>query len=164
MTYITPLLAALLTHLVALCAPIVVPIAVLFARWDLVTSKQDGLLSTYGDLPEWASWFTTPDARLPGGLYEPTVAKMLGKYGCYLTSVYWLGLRNRAHGFAALFAKPASQAQFHQPQAVGFTQLGDGIWLYKKPLGALVFMCGYRVYDLRNGDYIASPCLTIKKA
>lgn len=50
-------------------------------------------------LPSWASWFETPDdITLPGGLYEPTVYKIYQKYGWFISSWYWLGLRNIAHG------------------------------------------------------------------
>lgn len=50
-------------------------------------------------LPSWARWFETPDdITLPGGLYEPTVYKIYQKYGWFISSWYWISLRNVAHG------------------------------------------------------------------
>ena len=160
----TPVLQALLILVVSLFAPLFVLLALPFAKWDdAETPGSYGLWPTVrGDLPGWARWLETPDERLPGGLYEPTLRDMLATHGKFITSLYWLGLRNRAHGFAALFAKPATVVQFNLPQSLGFTDLGDGLWLYVKRFGPLVFMCGYRVYALPDHTFTAVPCCTAK--
>jgi hypothetical protein len=51
-------------------------------------------------------WVETPDMPLPGGMYEPTVKNLYGEGSllkALLTSYVWLGLRNRAHGLAAMW-------------------------------------------------------------
>jgi hypothetical protein len=45
-------------------------------------------------LPSWLAWMETPDEHLPGGLYEPTHAKVYKYFGWIGASMYWLLLRN----------------------------------------------------------------------
>lgn len=49
-------------------------------------------------LPSWLAWAETPDEHLPGGLYEPTVAKIYNRFGWVVCSLYWLLLRNVGQG------------------------------------------------------------------
>ena len=54
-----------------------------------------------GRLPKVFAWMETPDNRLPGDLNEPTVKAIYDRCGFYLTSVYWLGWRNKAYGLSS---------------------------------------------------------------
>lgn len=164
MNYIRPLLQAVPILLMSLIAWLIVPLALPFAKWDKAESLQNNVSAVYGDLPKWAAWFSTPDARLPGGLYEQTVLKMLNDKGRFLTSWYWLGFRNRAHGFAAMFSKPATEAQYLVPEMFGMCDYGGGLWKYRKALGPLILKAGYRIYKSVGGTFYASPCLTLQKA
>lgn len=68
-----------------------------------------------GRLPKGFAWMETPDNPLPGDLREPLVAKMYLRAGFYLTSVYWLGWRNKAYGLGAILAfrpKPGDQLRW----------------------------------------------------
>lgn len=104
-------LLSFLLDLVAIpIAAVVVPFAVLFARWDKEPTtwtggaSDNGPPTIRGDLPMWLSWFGTFDERLPGGMYEPTVRKVYNAVGRYWCSVYWLVVRNRMFGLRkALF-------------------------------------------------------------
>jgi hypothetical protein len=78
----------------------IVPFAMLFARkTDRKTTHytQDGTMQRY-TLPKAFKWLLTPDEDLAGGMYEPTVKKIYDKYGWWICSVYWIGLRNQAQG------------------------------------------------------------------
>ncbi|SDO75758.1 hypothetical protein SAMN05216303_102278 [Rhodoferax sp. OV413] len=164
MRYLKPIAIALLIHLFALLAPFLVPIGLLFARWDSKpTLDQNGLhLAVRGDLPACFAWLNTPDERLPGGLYEPNVETIYQRYGRFLCSWYWLGLRNRGHGFAAQFGLPTSA---YWPGEPGYYQRG-GLWWLRYPLagGRLQFKAGYRIYKLLDSSFLAVPVFTITKA
>lgn len=87
----------------------------MFVAWAIVpflllfSEKYNGMNRVYPNpeikyprklrrLPSWARWFETPDdITLPGGLYEPTVYKIYQKYGWFISSWLWLGLRNICH-------------------------------------------------------------------
>lgn len=139
----------------------VIPVAwatPLFAKWD--KEPTEGVIR--GDLPKWLSWFSTPDERLPGGMYEPTVASMYEKRGKLVTSMYWLGFRNRAHGFRQLTGKPATEAQHMNSDKARYIDLGDGLWRLTLVFGPFRFVTGYRVYN-QKGTYVAIPTFTIKR-
>jgi hypothetical protein len=139
------------------------PIALLLAKWDTepsLDSNQQGL-TIRGDLPSWAWFYTTPDERLPGGTYEPTVAGRLAARGPFLTSWYWLGIRNRMHGLAAAFALPTSMPWSPEP---GYYDNGS-LWWLRYPLfnNTYQFKTGWRTYYY-GGGWKAVPCFTITKA
>lgn len=72
------ILKALLCELVALAAPLV----------TLVYRR---------------GWFVTPDDPVsPHGMYEPMVRSLHNYLPTWLVDWYWLGIRNRAYGFAYL--------------------------------------------------------------
>jgi len=110
----TRIVLIVLFQLVSILLALVgVPIAALFARWDdkpttfTGGAPNNGPPTIRGDLPRWAAWFGTFDERLPGGMYEPTVATVYRRFGRYWCSVYWLVVRNRMFGLTkALFGKP----------------------------------------------------------
>lgn len=121
----------------------------------------------WGRLPEKYSDYETPDEKLPGGLYEPTVFKKFTEDGPEKCAFYWLGIRNRAHGFAMRFAKPASR---YWTDAEGLQEQGEGedrIWLERKFYLGKRFerLRGYRVYSKDGGkSFYATPVWTIKRA
>lgn len=78
----------------------------LFIRWD--TQPTPGSYNEWptirGDLPWWMSWFSTPDERWPGGLYEGPVRDVFARYGRYVCCIYWY-TRNSMHGLLPVFAR-----------------------------------------------------------
>lgn len=80
-------------------APFVVPFFLLFARkTDYVTTHLAQPSVQRYVLPDWLFWASTPDETLPAGLYEPTALKIYKVVGWFLTSWYWLGIRNVGSG------------------------------------------------------------------
>lgn len=80
--------------------PFIAPIALLFAKKsDRVTTHygQDPAIQRYR-LPKLFKWLETCDEDLAGGMYEPTVKKIYDKFGWYICSWYWIGLRNQCQG------------------------------------------------------------------
>jgi hypothetical protein len=147
---------------VVLAAPTLTLIALPFAKWDVLPSfDSNGQgLTIRGDLPAWAWWLSTPDERLPGGTYEPTVAIILDRYGPFLCSWYWLGWRNIFQGLAASFGVPTSTPWSPAP---GFYSNGLLWWLRYPLLGNLLQLkAGWRTYDTK-GTFLAVPCLTVTK-
>jgi len=45
-------------------------------------------------LPAWASWMETKDELLCGDLSIPTVSSLYEKWGSFIASWYWIGVRN----------------------------------------------------------------------
>ena len=160
MKYITPPLQGLLVTFLNLLCPFLVPLALLFAKWEKEPSsaRAGEEPAIRGDLPKWLSWFSTPDERLPGGMYEPTVAAMYEKRGKWLTSWYWLGVRNCLFGLALRLGKPTTDYIPDLP--LGFWERGD-IWRYSVKLGPFKFLTGYKVYKLLDGSFKAAPCFSI---
>jgi hypothetical protein len=155
---------------VLLCPPLSL-LAVACARWDQEsTPDQWGTTPTRrGDLPRWARWMQTMDDRLPGGTYEPTVARMLERRGRFWTSVYWIGWRNRAHGLRRYFGTPSTEAAYKtsfKPDAQGRIDgvREDGSWYWQRSLWGFRIVAGHRVYRIAPGEYLAVPAVTIKRA
>jgi len=158
MNYVVPTVAGFIATTFKVFCPVVVPFALLFAKWE--QSPTNGVVR--GDLPKWLSWFSTPDERLPGGMYEPTVAAMYKKHGRFITAWYWLGFRNCLHGFAAMFGKPASDffPGYNRTDPKFFKR--DDIWRYFTYIGPFRFVVGYKVYRLADGSFLATPSFTIQ--
>lgn len=57
-----------------------------------------------GRLPRPFWWMETPDVRLPGDMAEKAVFSLYKRFGWYLTSLYWVGWRNRAYGLSSALA------------------------------------------------------------
>nr|WP_315237729.1 hypothetical protein [uncultured Albidiferax sp.] len=164
MKYVKPILIALLLQVVALLAPFLVLLALPFIRWDtdLSLDPSGRHPATRGDLPRWLAWLGTPDERLPGGLYEPTVKSIYRRFGHVWCAWYWLGVRNRVHGLAAMLGVPTSA--FWPPEPGYYTR--GNLWWLRYPLlgGRLAFKAGYRSYKLLDGTFLAVPVFTITKA
>ena len=164
MKYLRPVLIALLILPLDLLAPILAPIALLFAKWDDKPSADSNGQHPEvirGDLPAWAWFLETPNERLPGGTYEPTVADILARRGPFLCSWYWLGIRNRMQGLAASFGLPTAMPWPPEP---GYYDNGALWWLRYPLLGShYQFKAGWRTYGVK-GQWLAVPCCTITRA
>lgn len=130
---LTPLVGFVLALVSLIVPPLVLPFLMWFARWDRdITRDIDGRFPLIrGDLPRWLAWFETPDERLPGGLYEPTVEKVYVVWGKWVCTYYWLGLRNRAFGLARAIGKPTTD---YIPEGYGFWERGD-VWRHAGIMG-----------------------------
>lgn len=158
MTYLLPILIGLLLSITSLVAPLLMLLALPFIKWDTAPSTaRDGSTTIRGDLPKWLSWLSTPDERLPGGLYVPDLNDVLTKHGKTVASWYWLGVRNRLFGLRMAFGKPATE---YIPDVRGWYECGD-IWQYSKQVGIFRFAAGYKVYKLLDGSFLAAPVCTV---
>jgi hypothetical protein len=95
-------------------------------------------------LPTWLDWFNTPDESLPGDLRnEPTVKWVYDKFGWYVCTWYWLGLRNVLHGLAWRYGKPATNYLVH---LTADQQREQGVHRTERRVGPLVIISGYGVH------------------
>lgn len=145
--------------------------------WDTEPSTdQHGMgLTIRGDLHPDDAWRGTLDDRLPGGTYEPTVAKMLEEKGRDATAFYWIGRRNRAHGMRRKYARPSTLEAYNErfePDENGHVYgiRSDGTWYRERRIGPFKRVTGWRIYRAlikgKSGEfeYLAVPTATIKKA
>jgi len=161
--YVYAPIAGLVITLLNLLCPVLVLFALPFIKWDTSKSRprnEDGIDVVQGDLPRWLSWFSTPDIRLPGDTCEEAVKSMYMRRGQWVTSWYWLGVRNCLMGLAVWAGKPTSGYIPELPN--GFWRRGD-IWRYALPLGPLKLVVGYQVYRVLDGSFQAAPVFTIKR-
>ena len=158
MKYVYPTITGLMLSLTSLAAPATVLLALPFIKWDKYLSiARDGSSTIRGDLPDWLSWLSTPDERLPGGLYVAALNDVLTKHGKHVASWYWLGVRNRLFGLRMALGKPATE---YIPDVRGWYECGD-IWQYSKQVGIFRFAVGYKVYKLLDGSFRAAPVCTV---
>lgn len=160
-----PRLVGFASFLLGLTAPLIVLVALPFAKWDKTPSADsNGKFPDVirGDLPRWASWYSTPDERLPGGTYEPTVADALHAFGRFWCSWYWLGIRNRMLGFDMIWAVPID---LPWPPEPGHYRNGEFWWTRRDLFWGLQLKMGWRTYVLRgpSARIIAAPCFTITR-
>ncbi len=169
---VTPILG-IFVIIVSLFSPLLMLIALPFIRWDKEEStvskfeadgKGGGEMIPYpairGDLPKIFKWLETPDERLPGGLYEATVKDIHDKYGKYICSWYWLGLRNQVMGLAAALGQKTTDYIPEEP--LGYWERGD-IWRYAIAFGPVKFVTGFQVYKVLDGTFTAVPVFTLKR-
>ena len=162
--YIIPPISGLLITLLNIPCPLLVPFILPFIKWDserTAPRNEDGIAVIQGDLPKWLSWFATPDIRLPGDTCEEAVQSMYIRRGKWVTSWYWLGVRNCLMGLACWAGKPTFDYIPELPN--GFWERGD-IWRYSHVLGPVKLVIGYQVYKLLDGRFIAAPVFTLKKS
>lgn len=163
MNYLIPPLAGLLITVLNLLCPVLMLLALPFIQWDerpTAPRNPDGIDVIQGDLPDWLSWLSTPDIRLPGDTCEAAVKSMYLQRGPWVTSWYWLGIRNCLMGLAVWAGKPTTDYIPESP--LGFWQRGD-IWRYALALGPLKLVLGYQVYKLLDGTFRAAPVFTLKR-
>ena len=126
--------------------PIILPFILCFSTGvtDNVNPKNQ-LVVPRRKLPDMFKWLETPDEKLPGGMYESTVADIYDKWGWFIASWYWLGFRNVAHHIAWKFlGKPATNYMVHLSAE---EQQGQGIYEKKTYFLGLVLITGYAVYQ-----------------
>lgn len=110
---------------------------------DKVNPKEQ-LVVPRRKLPDMFKWLETPDEKLPGGMYESTVADIYDKWGWFIASWYWLGWRNVAFGLAWEFlGKPASNYMVNLSQ---WEKKEEGIYERRTHFLGLVLITGYAVY------------------
>jgi hypothetical protein len=149
---------------VFLIVPVLVACALPSATWDAQPSPDsNGQRSVVrGDLAAHWYWLETPDERLPGGTYEPTVWAFYTRWGRWLCSLYWLGWRNQLHGLAFRYRRPLAAPW---PLDPGSYSNSEGLWWMRKnlPGGWLQYKAGWRQY-LIDGVLYGIPCCTITRA
>lgn len=110
------------------------------------------------------SWLMTPDVALPGDLNVPAVAALYQKWGSgplawYVTSWYWLAVRNRWHGLDFHFALPTSVVWPFVPGRY----VNGHFWYWLIVCGDFAIKLGWRQYTV-NGVRYNVPCFTVTKA
>lgn len=159
MTYLLAPILGLLIGLLSLTAPVLMLFALPFVKWDKTESfgsyGRDSVMR--GDLPDWLGWLRTPDERLPGGLYETEHANLYAKYGKWVASWYWLGVRNRLIGLGAMCG---FEAQGYIPDELGFYRAGP-VWQMSTKVGVIKFVIGHKVYKLLDGKFRAVPVCSV---
>lgn len=143
-----------------------VPFALPFIKWDdAPTPGGDGFSDPVirGDigLGFWGRWLSTPDERLPGGLYEKTVRRVYDRFGAVFCSWYWLALRNRGFGFARALSR--SSVDYLPDLPDGYFENSDGVWRWSKSLGLFRFVIGWQVYKALDKTFYAVPVFSLKK-
>lgn len=159
-------LVVVLFHLLLLRI-LVIPLAfvacVFMRETDRKTSHyaQDPNIQRY-KLPSIFSWMSTPDEDLAGGMYEPTVKKIYEKFGAYICSVYWIGLRNQAQGFLWLFGWECSKELRDNNKLLNYSLLNKqyDVKLFKIVVGWEVTRDHY--LDYTTSGYYAIPQIDIK--
>lgn len=118
-----------------------------------------GYTTLRGDLPDWLYWLSTPDERLPGGLYEPAHKAVFDKWGKVVASWYWLGVRNRMMGLGHSLGIPATE---YIPDKRGMYRNGD-IWQYSAQIGFIRVALGYKVYKMSDGFWAVPTCSVMSR-
>lgn len=128
------------------------PFVMLIGMWTVRKSSIN--------LPSFLAWYDTPDEIGLVGLYEERVQKNWDMW--WRWAVYdWFSFRNRAHGFAQMFAKPAT---YHWLEGVGnHRSLDSSAWLNDKQVGIFRTFFGWQVYSNLDGTLSYRPMLSIKK-
>lgn len=116
MNYISTFLIATLCFIVGLTAPFITPVALMFTARDAKS------------LPTFFSWLDTPDEPELINMNEASVKALFDKYGWWVSSFIWFGIRNRAHGFDSLFS---SEAPSQWPFLEGYGERGDKFYFRK---------------------------------
>lgn len=147
---------------------LVIPLAFIACTFIKKTNRktshygQDVSVQRY-ELPTIFSWMSTPDEDLAGGMYEPTVKKIYDKFGTYLCSVYWIGLRNQAQGFLWLFGWECSKELRDNNKILNYSLLNReyDVKLFKIVVGWEVAVDHYLSHT--KSGYYAIPRITAKK-
>lgn len=174
---------ALMTMMISCTAPIVVLPFIPFIKWDKEpTVGGDGgeySRTIRGNLrPKLANdLLCTIEERLPCGLNEPTAKRWLEKYGKWICSYLWIGIRNQMHG---LFFKSGFERQpvfeegkdyteqernniiYGPNQHVGYWENGNA-WRYVAKFSFGIWIVGYQVYKLPDGKHYAVPMYSMKR-
>lgn len=116
------ILIVILHFFLRFVTPFIVPIALLFAKkTDRVTKHygQDPDMQRY-TLPKVFSFLMTFDEDLAGGMYEPTVEKIYNRFGWYICSWYWIGIRNQCQGLLWTQGFEVTELEYTLKKALGY--------------------------------------------
>ena len=150
-----------------LCAWLFMPLFLLFARKtdEQTTHYAQPVVQRYR-LPPWLAWAESPDEHLPGGLYEPTVRRIYERFGWFVSSWYWLGLRNVGNGIVWALGHEVPLPLKHMTP---IEQAWYGVWRKQRVILGIRFMWGWEtVRDWHNTKtsqgYWAVPHVTARLA
>lgn len=166
MNYLIPPLIGLIILLLNLVAPLLVLFVLPFIRWDQgmsMPARTHAEMPTpriQGSLPDWLSWFETPDLRLPGDLQIPEVKAIYDRYGRTWCAWNWMGVRNVLMGMAVYFGRETTD--YIPEGTTGFWSRPDGVWRYALRTGPITWITGYNVYLSTSGKFQAAPVFTAK--
>ncbi len=148
MLYVKTFFLGLASLLFSLTAPFVVPFAL------LCTARDARALA-------W-SWYDTPDEPELYDLGEAGVKRVHDLLGHWLAAYYWFGIRNRGHGFDALFALPWPKDHLGDG-GVGTWREG-GLFAARKQWGVVQFFYGWQAYRSRRfaSGFEVRPKVTLK--
>jgi len=167
-SYIYIPLIGLFRVFLSFTAPIVVLLALPFIKWDKEPSvgpqrTNPPTPTIMGDFPNWLSWLSTPDQRLPCDTGIPTCKAWVDRYGKWVAAWLWAGVRNQYFGFAIWLGNQTSN---YAPYDIeGYWERTDQygtIWRYRKTFGKISIMTGYNVYAMLDGSFHTAPILTVK--
>lgn len=152
-----------LANVVLLCAPTMVLCAFARPTHQMTTHYGQPDVQRYR-LPAWARWAESPDEHLPGGLYEPTVAALYAKVGWYLTSVYWVGLRNVGNG---IVWGEGREVPMRLKDMTADERARSGLWVKERKFWKVRLIWGWEVTrdwhsTKTDRGYWASPILTLR--
>ncbi|MBX9612433.1 MAG: hypothetical protein K2X51_12500 [Burkholderiales bacterium] len=107
-------------------------------------------------------WYDTPDEPDLYDLQEPGVKRVHDLFGHWLTAYYWFGIRNRGHGFDALFARPWPRDHLGGG-GVGTWHEG-GLFAVRKQWGFVQFFYGWQAYRSKRFEtgFEVRPKVTAK--
>lgn len=150
------------TFILRLAAPLAVFIGIWFAK------KASHITTHYGQdpniqryvLPDWLSWFNTPD-EMGWPMYEETVANIYNKYGWRTTLWYNLGLRNQAQGWLWKFGHEVSEQVYKDNKATDYRLLNDeyDLKLFTLRVGYEVAKDHYKTHT--KSGYFAIPQIDV---
>jgi hypothetical protein len=131
--YFVMVVLALVNLAMHFIAPLLVPIALLFAQRGRYRTK----------LPWIFNWLETPDEWLPGDRTIPAVRDIYDKWGWFICSWYWLGFRNVAFGISWQFGKPATN---YLAVLTEEEQKARGVFEHRYKVGFIELLVGYAIY------------------
>jgi len=164
----TNITIVILHFLLRFVTPLIVLIGVLFAK--KATRKtthygQDPDVQRYM-LPDWLSWFNTPDED-GWPMYEETVANLYKKFGWRFTLWYNLGTRNQAQGLLWTRGKEVTKGDYLFNKTLNEKGL-NSMASTEINLGLFKIVFEFEIardhyLDYTKTGYFAIPNLTFKK-
>lgn len=163
MTQILWIAQLLMTLASLVAAPVLVLLALPFARQDPVNI-----------LPSWLQWLNTPDDTGGNqGMYEPQIASVYNALGWHFKTWYWLGIRNTFGGVWKALAHPGEKMNAEMPQTKNPYRPGvkiirrGNLWEFGAVWSITSTKCqqiraGWRIND-GSGSFLFQVCPWITK-
>lgn len=113
--------------------------------------------------PKWLSWAETKDELMCGDLTIPTVKYIHEKFGWFITSWYWLGVRNTG----SLLWYVGKPAPTYLDLITEDQKKEYGIWYKEIPLVFLELRVGWNIYrdwysTFTEGGFWATPYISFR--